>query len=69
MRQASLPVSQEDPILEVSSDGQNIVVQRVDGETLSSVSIQTAENNEAIDVRLVKMRPEKLLTYLSTVKS
>ena len=47
-------MNQEDPILEVSNDGENIVFQRIDGETLSSVSIQTAENNEAIDVRLVK---------------
>ena len=31
------------------------MLSRVDGETLSSVSIQTAENNEAIDVRLSKM--------------
>ena len=57
-------MSQEDPILEVSNDGQNIVVQRVDGETLSSVSIQTAENNEAIDVRLVKNEAGEV-THLS----
>ncbi len=47
-------MSQEDPILEVSNDGPNVIVQRVDGAALSGVSVQTAENNEAIDVRLVK---------------
>ena len=57
-------MSQEDPILEVYNDGENIVLQRVDGETLNGVSIQTAENNEAIDVRLVKNEAGEV-THLS----
>ena len=47
-------MSQEDPLLNVSNDGPNIIVQRTDGAALGGVSIQTADNNAAIDVRLVK---------------
>ena len=47
-------MNEEDPLLTISNDGPNIIVQRVDGEALSKVAIQTAEDNEAIDVRLIK---------------
>ena len=57
-------MSQEEPLLSVYSDGPNIIVQRVDGEVLSRASAQTANDNEAIDVRLVKNESGEV-THLS----